>query len=40
LLGDLKERTLGRPRSRWGNDIKMDLQGEGWDHELDLSGSG
>ena len=31
---------LGRPRRRWGNNIKMDLQELGWGPGLDLSGSG
>jgi len=26
---------LGRPRSRWENNIKMDLQEVLWEHELD-----
>jgi hypothetical protein len=25
------KRPLGRPRRRWGNDIKMDLREIGWD---------
>ena len=32
-------RALGRPRSRWENDIKMDLREEGLRHGLDRSGS-
>jgi hypothetical protein len=24
------KRTLGRPRSKWKDNIKMDLQDEGW----------
>jgi hypothetical protein len=24
------ERPLGRPRRRWGDNIKMDLQSVGW----------
>jgi hypothetical protein len=28
-------RPLGRPRSRWEDNIKMDLQEVGWGHELD-----
>ena len=26
---------LGRPMSRWKDNIKMDLQGMGWEHGLD-----
>jgi hypothetical protein len=33
------KRPLGRPRSRWVDNIKMDLREIGWDG-LDLSGSG
>jgi len=29
------KRPLGRPRSRWENNIKMDLQEALWDHKLD-----
>ena len=32
-------RPLGRPRYRWKNNIKMDLQEVGWEHGLDRSGS-
>jgi hypothetical protein len=28
-------RPLGKPRRRWENNIKMDLQDVGWGHELD-----
>jgi hypothetical protein len=28
-------RPLGRPRHRWEDNIKMDLQEVGWGHELD-----
>jgi hypothetical protein len=28
-------RTLGRPRHRWEDNIKMDLQQVGWGHGLD-----
>jgi hypothetical protein len=28
-------RTLGRPRRRWEDNIKMDLQEVGWGHRLD-----
>ena len=35
------KRPLGRPRRRWENNIKMDLQEVGmWGHGLDRSGSG
>jgi hypothetical protein len=34
-------RPLGRPRRRWENNIKMDLQEVGWGgHGLDCNGSG
>ena len=33
-------RPLGRPRRRWEDNIKMDLEEVGWWHGLDLSGSG
>ena len=33
------KRPLGRPGHIW-DDIKMDLQEEGWGHGLDRSGSG
>jgi len=29
------QRPLGRPRSRWDNNIKMDLQEVLWEHKLD-----
>ena len=32
------KRLLGRPRSRWEDNIKMDLQEVGWEHGLDRSG--
>jgi len=32
-------RPLGRPRSKWVDSIKMNLQDVGWGHELDCSGS-
>ena len=32
------QRPLGRPRRRWEDDIKMDIQEVGWEHGLDLSG--
>ena len=34
------KRPLGRPRRRWEDRIKMDLQEEGWGHGLDCYGSG
>jgi len=35
------KRPLGSPRSRWEDNIKMDLQEVKWGgHGLDLSGSG
>jgi len=27
-----RKRPLGRPRRRWENNIKMDLQELGWEH--------
>jgi len=34
------KRPLGRPRRRWEDNIKMDLQGSGmWVYELDGAGS-
>jgi len=30
------KRPLGRPRRRWEDDMKMDLQEVGWWHELDV----
>jgi hypothetical protein len=32
-------RPLGRPRHRWKNNIKMDIQEVGWGHRLYRSGS-
>ena len=29
------KRPLGRPRRRWEDNIKMDLQEVGWSHGLD-----
>ena len=29
------KRPLGRPRRRWADSIKMDLQEVGWSHGLD-----
>jgi hypothetical protein len=29
------KRGLGRPKRRWEDNIKMDLQKVGWGHELD-----
>ena len=35
------KRPLGRPRRRWEDNIKMDLQKvEIWEHGLDRAGSG
>ena len=35
-----RKRPLGRPRSRWEDNIKMDLHEAGWEgHGLDLPGS-
>jgi len=35
------KRPLGRPKLRWEDNIKMDLQEVGWEvHGLDLPGSG
>ena len=34
------KRPLGRPRRRWEDNIKMDLQEVGWGYGLDLDGSG
>jgi len=34
-----RKRPLGRPRLRWVDNIKMNLQGVGWGNALDLSGS-
>ena len=28
-------RTVGRPRDRWEDNIKLDIQEVGWGHELD-----
>ena len=40
LLGKLEGRKpLGRPRRRWEDNVKMDLQEVGWGHGLDRSGS-
>jgi hypothetical protein len=35
-----ERRPLGRPRRKWDDNIKMDLQEVGWGNELDRSGSG
>jgi len=32
-------RPLGRPKRRWEDNIKVDLQEVGWGHGLDRSGS-
>jgi hypothetical protein len=34
------KRPLGRPWPRWEDNIKMNLQGVGWDFVLDRRGSG
>jgi hypothetical protein len=35
------KRPLGRPQSRWEDNIKIDLQGSGmWGSGLDWAGSG
>ena len=40
LVGKPEEkRPLGRPRRRWEDNIKVDLQEEGWGHGLDGAGS-
>ena len=31
------KRSLGRPRHRWEDNIKMDLQEVGWAHVFDWS---
>ena len=33
------KRPLGRPRSRWQDNIKMDLEEVGWGKGLDSAGS-
>jgi hypothetical protein len=33
-------RSLGRPRRRWEDNIKMDLREARWGHGVDQSGSG
>jgi hypothetical protein len=33
-------RPLGRPRLRWENNIKINLQDVGWGHGVDRSSSG
>jgi hypothetical protein len=36
-----EKRPLGRPRRRWNNNMKMDLQKSGMErHRLGFSGSG
>ena len=41
LVGKLEgRRPLGRPKRKWEDNIKMDLQEVGWEHGLRLSGSG
>jgi hypothetical protein len=34
-----EKRPLGRPRRRWEDDIKMDIEEVGWEHGLDSFGS-
>ena len=34
------KRPLVRPRHRWKDNIKIDLEEEGWGYGLDRSGSG
>jgi hypothetical protein len=34
------KKPLGRPRRRWEDDSKLDLQEVGWEHRLDLSDLG
>ena len=36
----LGKETLGRPRHRWVDNIKMNLQEVGWGYKLDRAGSG
>jgi hypothetical protein len=33
------KKTLGRPRRRWEDNIKMDVQEMRWAHGLERSGS-
>jgi len=33
-------KTEGKPRLRWGDNIRIALQEVGWGHGLDWSGSG
>jgi hypothetical protein len=40
VVGTEGKRPLGRPRRRWENNIKMDLQKVELGHGLDLAGSG
>jgi hypothetical protein len=41
LVGKSEEkRPLGRPRSRWVDNIKIDHRERGWDDGLDRSDSG
>jgi hypothetical protein len=41
LVGRLEgRRPLRRPRRRWEDNIKTDLQEVGWEHGLDFAGSG
>ena len=34
------KRPPGRHKRRWEENVKMDIQGVGWGHGLDVSGSG
>ena len=34
-LADLGKRQLGRPRRKWADNIKLDLQVVEWGHGLD-----
>jgi hypothetical protein len=35
-----RKRSLGRPKLRWEENIRMDLREVGWKCGLDASGSG
>jgi len=34
LVGKSEQKVIGRPKCRWDNNIKMDLQELGWGHGL------
>jgi len=34
------KRPLGRPRRRWEDNIKMEIQEMGWNYGLERAGSG